>query len=95
MNKYSITKQPPLILKEVAARHKKYRKNRKISQEALAERSGISLGSLKRFESTGQISFESLLRLAHFFGLLDHFSALFEEKEDMKKIAELFNDKTK
>jgi transcriptional regulator with XRE-family HTH domain len=94
MNKYSITKQPSLVLKEVAARHKKYRKNRKISQETLAERSGISLGSLKRFESTGQISFESLLKLARFFGLLDHFSTLFEEKEDMKKIAELFNDKT-
>lgn len=95
MNTYSITKQPSAVLKEVAERHKKYRKNRKISQETLAERSGISLGSLKRFESTGQISFESLLRLAHFFGLLDHFSSLFEEKEDMKKIAELFNDKTK
>lgn len=95
MNKYSINKQPPLVLKEVADRHKKYRKNRKISQEALAERSGISLGSLKRFESTGQISFESLLKLAHFFGLLDHFTTLFEEKEDLKKVAELFNNKTK
>lgn len=95
MNKYSISKQPPLVLKEVAERHKKYRKNRKISQKTLAERSGISLGSLKRFESTGQISFESLLRLTHFFGLLDHFSTLFEEKDDMKKVAALFNDKTK
>lgn len=94
MNKYSITKQPSLVLREVATRHKKYRKNRKLSQEVLAERSGISLGSLKRFESTGQISFESLLRLAHFYGLLDHFSPLFEEKEDMKKMAELFNDKS-
>lgn len=95
MNKYSITKQPSLVLKEIAAKHKKYRKNRKISQEILAERSGISLGSLKRFESTGQISFESLLKLVHFFGLLDHFSSLFEEKEDLRKIAELFNDKIK
>lgn len=95
MNKYSTNKQPPLVLKEVAARHKKYRKNRKISQESLAERSGVSLGSLKRFESTGQISFESLLRLAHFFDVLDHFSTLFEEKEDMKKIAELFHIKSK
>lgn len=95
MNKYSINKQPSLVLKEVADRHKKYRKSRKISQEALAERSGISLGSLKRFESTGQINFESLLKLAHFFGLLDHFTTLFEEKEDLKKVEELFNDKTK
>lgn len=95
MNKYSITKQPSFVMKEVAAREKNIRKNRKISQAELAERSGVSLGSLKRFESTGQISFESLLRLAHFFDVLDGFDALFPNEEAHSKIAALFTKTNK
>lgn len=82
-------------MKEVAAREKTIRKNRKLSQAELAKRSGVSLGSLKRFESTGQISFESLLRLAHFFGTLSDFDSLFYENKDAVKIAALFTKKTK
>jgi transcriptional regulator with XRE-family HTH domain len=35
-----------------------------LSQEGLAKRSGVSFGSLKRFERTGLIAFDSLLKLA-------------------------------
>ena len=31
----------------------------------MAERSGVSLGSLKSFENTGKISLDSLLKLMH------------------------------
>lgn len=48
----------------------------KLTQEGLAQRSGVSLGSLKRFEHTGQISLESLLKLALVLGCLDDFSAV-------------------
>jgi transcriptional regulator with XRE-family HTH domain len=57
-------KTPQDIRKELAARFKSRRLHLNLSQEGLAQRAGVSLGSLKRFERTGQISLESLLRLS-------------------------------
>ena len=48
----------------LALRLKNIRKRRGLSQQQLSERSGVSYGSLKRFESTGQISLLSLTKLA-------------------------------
>jgi len=45
-------------------------------QATLAERSGVTLASLKRFEGTGKVSLESLLRLVHALGRLDEFDQL-------------------
>ena len=39
-------------------------KSIKISQVKLSEKSGVSLGSVKRFESTGEISLLSLTKIA-------------------------------
>ena len=93
MNRYSVSKLPKDILNDTAQKHRALRKQRKLSQAELAERSGVSLGSLKRFERTGQISFESLLKLAHILGRLPEFEKLFEPMEDLKKIERLFSDK--
>ena len=95
MNRYSITKLPIDILKETAEKHRKLRKLKKFSQAQLAERSGVSLGSIKRFEQTGQISFASLLKLAQILGRLKDFEAIFEVKEDLQAIEKLFSDKTR
>jgi len=89
MNRYSIQKQPSEVVLEIAVRHKKIRKSQNLSQAELAKRSGVSLGSLKRFETTGQINFESLLKLAHFFDRLVEFDNLFILHND-NKIAKLF-----
>lgn len=40
------------------------RKRRSISQEYLSELSGVSFGSIKRFENTGKISLLSLTKIA-------------------------------
>ena len=48
----------------LALRLKNIRKRRGLSQQQLSERSGVSYGSLKLFESTGQISLLSLTKLA-------------------------------
>ena len=48
----------------IAERLAMLRKRRKISQKDLASRSGVSYGSLKRFERTGEISLTSLGKLA-------------------------------
>ena len=49
---------------DIAKRMAQLRKRRKISQKELAVRSGVSLGSLKRFEQSGEISLQSLTKLA-------------------------------
>ena len=43
---------------KLAQRVRNIRKRRSISQEKLASMSGVSYGSVKRFESTGQIADE-------------------------------------
>lgn len=48
----------------LALRVRRIRKRRKISQESLSQMSGVSYGSVKRFESTGKISLLSLTKIA-------------------------------
>ena len=95
MNKYSITKLPIDVLKDVAQKHKQLRKFHNYSQAELATRSGVSLGTVKRFESSGKISFESLLKLAHLLDALDHFDNLFDNSNNSREIEKLFSSKTK
>ena len=95
MNVYSLEKLPHDILTETATKHRMLRRQLKISQAELADRSGVSLGSIKRFEQTGKISFEALLKLAQILGRLADFHALFQPQEDLSDIEKLFSDKTR
>ncbi len=45
-------------------------------QATLADRAGVSLASLRRFEASGRISLRSLLKLAFALNRLDDFAAL-------------------
>lgn len=92
---YSIKQTPNDILKETASRHRVLRKRLKISQEELANRSGVSLGSIKRFEQTGKVSFESLLKLVHVLGRLEDFDLILKPKDNFDNIEKLFSDKTR
>lgn len=74
-------KIPDDVLKEVAARMRARRKDMGLSQEVLAARSGVSFGSLKRYERTGLISLEGLLKLAVILDALKDFDALFVKDE--------------
>ena len=67
------------ITKELANRMVRLRKRRKISQRELAARSGVSLGSLKRFEQTGEISLQSFTKLAIALGVEGELESLFNE----------------
>jgi len=78
MKNYSINKTPSQVQLELASRFQKLRKSKKYSQALLAEKSGVSYGSIRRFEYTGQISLESLLKLAHLFDRLDDFETVFK-----------------
>lgn len=52
------------INENLAKRIRNIRRRRRISQERLSEISGVSLGSVKRFEATGNISLLSLTRIS-------------------------------
>jgi hypothetical protein len=68
-----------------------------LSQQTLSLRSGVSYGVLKKFERTGRISFESLLKLALVLGSLEEFKHLFarEKPEQAASLDELMKDKTR
>lgn len=59
-------------------RFKKRRKELKLSQKELSNRSGVSYASIRRFESNGEISLTSLIKLANAIDCLHDFDALFK-----------------
>ncbi|MGV8944212.1 helix-turn-helix domain-containing protein [Thermomonas sp.] len=48
-----------------------------LSRKSLAARSGVPEPTIKRFETTGRIAFESLVMLADALGTADQLQALF------------------
>lgn len=80
---------PSQMMTHLAQRERQSRKALGLSQEALAERADVSLGSLKRFERTGQISLESLLKLAFALGCLDEFEILFSPRDEPGSLDEI------
>jgi len=66
MNNYMkfFSKTPNEINMDIAKRIKNIRKRKKISQIKLSEKTGVSLGSIKRFEQSGDISLKSLAKIA-------------------------------
>ena len=77
-----LPKTPNDITEEIRAKFKAKRKRLKYTQNELATRSGVSLGSLKRFESSGKISLESLLKLALVLECLEDFSRVCGVEEE-------------
>jgi transcriptional regulator with XRE-family HTH domain len=69
---------PSDILVSLASRARERRLREGMTQEALAETSRVSLGSIKRFERTGQISAQSLVQIAFALRAEDGFEGLFK-----------------
>lgn len=57
-------KPPKEIRLEMAERMKKVRLAQNMSQKELAEKSGIPLPTLRRFEATGEVSLKALVNFA-------------------------------
>ena len=68
-----------------------------LSQKSLAERSGVSFGVLKKFERTGKISLESLLKISLVLGCLGDFGTLFkiDAPENLSSLDKIIDDKTR
>lgn len=70
------------------------RKRKKITQKQLAARSGVSLGSLKRFEQSGEISLQSLTKIAIALDVENELEDLFNNVP-FASIEEVINEQTK
>lgn len=80
---YSTVPLPAEVAHGLANRLIRLRKDAGWSQVEFARRSGVSLGSLKRFEQRGQISLKNLLALAHVLNRLGDFEKVFAFDEDL------------
>lgn len=72
---HTLTEQS--VLSGITERVKQRRKECKLTQQGLAKKSGVSYASIRRFESTGEISFTSLLKIANALNALADFNVLF------------------
>ena len=86
-----IWETPEELDQKLAQRVRKIRMRRSITQEKLASISGVSYGSIKRFETTGQISLLSLTKIAIALDLADELRNIFTQVP-YKDIQEVINE---
>lgn len=86
-----IWETPEELDQKLAQRVRKIRKRRSITQEKLASISGVNYGSIKRFETTGQISLLSLTKIAIALDLADELRNIFTQVP-YKDIQEVINE---
>ena len=79
---------------DIAKRMIRLRKRKKLARRELAAKSGVSLGSLKRFEQSGEISLQSFTKLAIALGVEDELDNLFTEVP-FESIEEVIHEQTK
>ena len=88
---------PQEMQKTIASLARSKRLELNLSQQTLSDKSGVSYGVLKKFERTGKIALESLLKLAFALGVMDDFNAIFKPKapEIALSLDELMKDTTR
>lgn len=82
------------INNDIAQKIVRLRKRKKITQKQLAARAGVSLGSLKRFEQSGEISLQSLTKIAIALDVENELEDLFNNVP-FASIEEVINEQTK
>ena len=81
---------PSSVMEELRVNFKEKRLSLDLTQEGLSNKSSVSLGSLKRFEKTGLISLESLLKLALVLECLDDFKTIStSSKKEIQSLEDL------
>ena len=69
---------PQDIMRLYGSRVRTLRIQARITQKELAQRAGVSEGTIKRFEHVGEIQLRSLLAIALVLGRLDEFTDIFK-----------------
>jgi len=84
---------PHKIAEQIAKRAKQRRLELNITQEELAQRSGVSFGSVKRFENQAKISLQHLLMIALALDATEEFSRLFT-RQNYQSIDDVTQEKS-
>lgn len=87
-------KTPSEINRIIAKNITTLRKRKKISQKELSLKSGVSYGSIRRFEHEGEISLTSLTKIALALGVSEELEKLFLEVP-FDSIQEIINGQSK
>lgn len=66
------------VTEQLVEREKQRRKKMNLSQRDLANKSGVSYASIRRFENVGEISLNSLLKIANALDCLEDFNLIFK-----------------
>lgn len=66
------------VTEQLIEREKQRRKKMRLSQRDLANKSGVSYASIRRFENIGEISLNSLLKIANALNCLEDFNSVFK-----------------
>jgi len=90
MGAYGNEKTPKEIMVLLSKNIIALRKQEKMSQRELSERSGVAYASIRKFESTGIISLESFLKTCEALKHLTDFESILLPS-DTKRKKDLFN----
>lgn len=83
-----LLKTPAEVMQGIGVRAKALRLERNLTQGSLAARVGISVGTLKRFEKSGEIQLSSLLRIALVLDRLNEFDRLLRSDDAPRSLFE-------
>jgi transcriptional regulator with XRE-family HTH domain len=72
---------PVAIMKGIAVRMRARRLELNLTQKGLATKAGVSMGSLKRFENSHEISLKHLIMIAVVLDATEEFEHLFSKRQ--------------
>ena len=75
-----VLKTPQEMAVDAAKRFKEMRKTKKITIKKLSENSGVPYSTIRRFESSGEISFLSLVKIVSTVGEDEEITNLFAKR---------------
>ena len=75
-----VLKTPQEMAVDAAKRFKEMRKAKKITIKKLSENSGVPYSTIRRFESSGEISFISLVKIVSTIGEDEEITNLFAKR---------------
>ncbi|MBB3105454.1 helix-turn-helix domain-containing protein [Azomonas macrocytogenes] len=72
---------PGELTQQIGENARELRLSQNLSRKTLAERAGVSESTIKRFETTGQITLDALVLLASALGMAQQLPALFKHTQ--------------
>lgn len=78
MNLLANFSSPDAIQRKIASQFQARRLMQNLTQEALSKKSGVALGTIRRFEQTGDISMKHLVLLAMYLNIVQEMEGLFK-----------------